>query len=84
MGDNRAEGSWEIGDGQAIISLVPEIDGMHAHIFEISQLDGSYIGDLFYQDTQVPSRLSAIHVIHPWTLVKRIPASLILILQQLM
>ena len=48
MGDNRAEGSWEIGDGQAIISLMPEIDGMHAHIFEISQLDGSYIGDLFH------------------------------------
>ena len=49
MGDNRAEGSWEIGGGgQAIISLMPEIDGTHAHIFEISQLEGSYIGDLLY------------------------------------
>lgn len=52
VGDNRAEGSWEIGDwqanGQAIILLMPEIDGTHAHIFDISQLDGSYIGDLFY------------------------------------
>ena len=49
MGDNRAEGSWEIGGGgQAIISLMPEIDATHAHIFEISQLEGSYIGDLLY------------------------------------
>ena len=49
MRDNRAEGSWEIGGGeQAIISLMLEIDGTHAHIFEISQLEGSYIGDLLY------------------------------------
>ena len=49
MGDGRAEGSSATGDrGQAAISLMPDIDGMHVHIFESSQLEGSYAGDLLY------------------------------------
>ena len=40
MGDGRAEGSSAIEDaGQAAISLMPNVDGMHIHIFESSQLD---------------------------------------------
>ena len=47
MGDGRAEGSSAIGDGgQAAISLMPDVDGMHIHIFESSQLEGLYVGDL--------------------------------------
>ena len=47
MGDGRAAGSSAIGDGgQAAISLTPDVDGMHVHIFESSQLEGSYVGDL--------------------------------------
>ena len=35
MGDGRAEGSSAIEDrGQAAISLKPDFDGMHVHIFE--------------------------------------------------
>ena len=49
MGDGRAEGSSAIGDvGQAAISLTPDLDGTHVHIFESSQLEGSYVGDLLY------------------------------------
>ena len=56
MGDGRAEGSSVIGDGgQASISLMPDADGtgsgslldqMHVSIFESSQLEGLYVGDL--------------------------------------
>ena len=47
MGDGRAEGSSAIGDGgQAALSLTPYMDGMHVRIFESSQLEGSYVGDL--------------------------------------
>ena len=47
MEDGRAEGSSAIGDGgQAAISLMPDVDGLHVCIFEISQLEGSYVGDL--------------------------------------
>ena len=47
MGDGRAEGSSAIGDGgQAAISLMPDVDGMNVRIFESSQLEGSYVGDL--------------------------------------
>ena len=47
MGDGRAEGSSAIRDGgQAAILLTPDINGMHVHIFESSQLEGSYIRDL--------------------------------------
>ena len=49
MGDHRAEGSSAKGDGgQAAISLMPDVDGMHVCIFESSQLQGSYVGDLLY------------------------------------
>ena len=49
MGDGRAEGSSAIGDrGQAAVSLMPDVDGMHVHIFESSQLEGLCVGDLLY------------------------------------
>ena len=49
MGDGRAEGSSTIGDrGQAAISLMPDVDGVHIRIFESLQLEGSYVGDLLY------------------------------------
>ena len=45
MGDGRAEGSSAMGDrGQVAASLTPDADGTHIHIFESSQLEGSYIG----------------------------------------
>ena len=45
MGDGRAGEASAIGDGeQAAISLTPEVDGTHGHIFESLQLEGSYIG----------------------------------------
>ena len=31
---------------QAAISLTPDVNAMHVHIFESSQLEGSYVGDL--------------------------------------
>ena len=44
MGDGRAEGSSAIGGGgRAAISLMPDV-----RIFESSQLEGSYVGDLLY------------------------------------
>ena len=47
MGDGRAEGSSAIGDGgQAAVPLTPDVDGTHVRIFESSQLEGSYVGDL--------------------------------------
>ena len=47
VGDGRAEGSSAIGDGgQAAISLMPDIDGMHVCIFESSQFEGSCVKDL--------------------------------------
>ena len=49
MGDGRAEGSSTIGDGgQSQISLMAGADGTHLHIFENSQLDGLYVGELLY------------------------------------
>ena len=43
MGGCRAEELSAIGDGgQAAISLMPDIDGKHVHLFESSQLEGSY------------------------------------------
>ena len=49
MGDGRAEGSSATGDrGQAGISLTPDVDGMHVCIFESSQLECLYVGDLLY------------------------------------
>ena len=47
MGDGRAEGSSAIGDrGQVATSLMPDTDGTHVLIFESSQLEGSYVGNL--------------------------------------
>ena len=47
MGDGRAEGLSAIGGGgQAAISLMPDVAGMQVHIFESSQLECSYVGDL--------------------------------------
>ena len=46
MGDGRAEGWSAIDGGQAAISLTPDVDGMHIHIFGSSQLEGLYVGDL--------------------------------------
>ena len=49
MGDSRAEGSSAIEDGgKAAISITPDIDAMHVHIFESLQPEGSYVGDLLY------------------------------------
>ena len=49
MGNGRAERSSAIGDGgQAARSFMPEVDGKHVHIFESSQLEGSYVGNLLY------------------------------------
>ena len=43
VGDSRAEGS-----SRAAISLIPDIDGMHIGIFESSQLEDPYVGDLLH------------------------------------
>ena len=49
VGDGRAEGPSATGDGgQAAMSLTPDIDGMHVHIFASLQLESSYVGDLLY------------------------------------
>ena len=48
-GDDRAEESSAIGDGgPAAVSLRPDVGGKHFHIFESSQLEDSYAGDLSY------------------------------------
>ena len=42
MEDGTAEGSSATGARrQAAVSLMPDVDGMHLHIFESSQLEGS-------------------------------------------
>ena len=47
MGDDRTEGSSATGDkAPAAISLTPDPDGMHIHIFQSFQLERSYLGDL--------------------------------------
>ena len=49
MEDGTAEGWSAIGDGgQAAISLMPDADGTHIHIFESLQLKGSCVRDLLY------------------------------------
>ena len=48
MGDDRAEGPSEIGDeGQVAVSCIPDVHGMHVYIFKNSQLEDSYVGDLY-------------------------------------
>ena len=50
MGDGRVEGSSTVGDGgQATVSLMPDIDGMHVHMFESSQLEDFHVGGLVYK-----------------------------------
>ena len=47
MGDAGTEASSAIRDrGQAAVSLMPDFDRMHIHIFESLQLGGSHVGDL--------------------------------------
>ena len=54
MGGGRAEGSSAIGDGgQASVSFMHDIDGRHICIFESSQLEGSYVGDLLYTHCKI-------------------------------
>ena len=49
MGDGGAEGPSAIeGRQQAAISLTSDTDGTHVRIFESSQLERSYVGDLLY------------------------------------
>lgn len=53
MGDGRAaESSATVDGGQAAISLRPDTDVVHTHIFESSQLEGLYVGDLLYPGSQ--------------------------------
>ena len=40
--------------GQAAISLKPDVDGEHVHIFESSKLESWYVGDLLYTLNQRP------------------------------
>ena len=49
MGDGRAEGPSAIEDQQqAAVSLTSDTDGTRVCIFESSQLERSYVGDLLY------------------------------------
>lgn len=49
MRDGSVEGSAAIGEeGQVAISLTPDTDGTCVLIFENSQLEGSYVGDLLW------------------------------------
>ena len=60
MGDGRAEGS-----PRAAISLIPDIDGMHIGIFESSQLEDSYVGDLLYHALECVYRESEVAQLCP-------------------
>ena len=56
MGDGRAEGLSAIEDErQTAISLIPDADGMHVHIFESLKLEVSYIGNLLYAFSRAES-----------------------------
>ena len=49
VGDGRAEGPSAIADGgRPAVALTPDADGSHVRIFETSQLEGLYVGDLLY------------------------------------
>ena len=59
-GRHRTEGLSERGDrGQDAISLMPNVDGMHIPIFESSQLEDSYVGDLPYNLVHVADEETA-------------------------
>ena len=65
-GDGRAEGSSAVGDGgQAAISLIPDISGMHVCLFESSQLEGFYIEDSLYLENCVNSLRYCGKITHP-------------------
>ena len=50
LGDGRAEGLSATRDGgQAAISLMPDADGTHVHIFESSQLTVCIQGSYYIQ-----------------------------------
>ena len=47
MGEGRAEGSSATGGGgRDAMSLEPDVEGTHVHIFESLQLGGFYVGNL--------------------------------------
>ena len=51
MGDGKIEGLSAIGGGgQAAISCMPDVDGMHVRISESSLLEDSCVGGLLYQE----------------------------------
>ena len=55
MEEGRAEGLPAIRDrGQTAISFTPEADGTQVPIFESSQLENSYVGDLLHFLSQLP------------------------------
>ena len=63
VGDGRAEGFSATGDGgQAAMSLTPDAHRTHVRIFESSQLEGSYVGDLVHVYT-----FKTVLNIHVWT-----------------
>jgi len=45
VGGGRAEGSSAIRDRGNGISLMPDVDATHVHIFESSRLESLYVGD---------------------------------------
>ena len=47
VGDGSAEG-WSATGGRGRAAMSPMPDGNRTHIFESSQLEGSYVGDLQY------------------------------------
>jgi len=58
VGDGRAEGSSAIGDGgQAAISLMPHIDGIHVCIFESLQLEEGTYCTLWEKTEEVPHQV---------------------------
>ena len=84
MGDDGAEGSSAIGDGgQAAISLLPDVDGMHVRIFESLKLEGTYVGDLLCVCVCVcvcvcmcVSRAVVSNSAIPWTVAHKAPLSM--------
>lgn len=46
MGDGRAEELLAIGDRGEATVFMPDVNRLHIHSFEISQLKGLYVGDL--------------------------------------
>ena len=51
VGYGRDKGLSAVGDGgKAAMSLTSDTDGTHTCIFENSQLEGSYVGDLAYPE----------------------------------